>query len=332
MWPLVTALSYVADGVAWLLAKLRGIKGVFETLAFVGGVVAVGAVGLLVATIKQLAMWAPIAAAGVRALATQLMATTTGAAVSGAMSSAAAAGASTGLGAILMDFLVNPLKLVFMPVVKTLAALLTPLGLLVVAVGALAAYFLKKDIDTIREIRKVNEDNENARARDAETIRAGMSRRTSQARGASIQTAAGLSDEERLKTLYVEGAYGYQVNFVKMVEKRNKDIADMMNMGDAKSITPLQAAQFKNEMAQRDVVYLRNAIAAQQSRLVTESRPPTKEETDQLALLTSMVKYLEEQVRITQKDSDDQQKRRDEQEQLEQLTRTQSLEWGPMMY
>jgi hypothetical protein len=58
MWPLVTALSYVADGVAWLLVKLRGIKGVFETLAFVGGVVAVGAVGLLVATIKQLAMWA----------------------------------------------------------------------------------------------------------------------------------------------------------------------------------------------------------------------------------------------------------------------------------
>ena len=123
-----------------------------------------------------------------------------------------------------------------------------------------------------------------------------------------------------------------QINFGEMVEKRNKDIASMMNMGEAGSITPLQAAQFKNEMAQRDVVYLRNAIAAQQSRLVTESRPPTKEETDQLALLTSMVKYLEEQVRITQKDSDDQQKRRDEQEQLEQLTRTQSLEWGPMMY
>jgi cytochrome c1 len=92
-------------------------------------------------------------------------------------------------------------------------------------------------------------------------------------------------------------------------------------------VSAVQAAQFKNELAQRDVVYLQNAIAAKQSDLVTESRPPTKEETDQLRLLTDMVKYLEKQVGITQGQADDERRKQDEREQFEQIQRVQNLNY-----
>ena len=73
------------------------------------------------------------------------------------------------------------------------------------------------------------------------------------------------------------------------------------------------------------MVYLRNAIAAKQSDLVTESRPPTKEETDQLRLLADMVKYLEKQVGITQGQADFERKNQDENEQFQQIQRVQSM-------
>ena len=99
----------------------------------------------------------------------------------------------------------------------------------------------------------------------------------------------------------------------------------MRGEGGTEAISSAQAAEFKSELAQRDVVYLRNAIAAKQSDLVTESRPPTKEETDQLRLLTDMVKYLEKQVGITQGQADDLRKKQDEREQFEQIQRVQKF-------
>jgi hypothetical protein len=81
-------------------------------------------------------------------------------------------------------------------------------------------------------------------------------------------------------------------------------------------------------MAQRDVIYLRNAIAAQQNQLVTDNRPITREENQQLALLTDMVKYLERQVNITQSQSDDAKKRQDDEDQYQQLIRVKSMGAG----
>ena len=337
MWPFVTALSYAAQGLAWLLEKLRAIPGVFETLAFMGGVVVVGAFGLLISSLRQLAVWAPIAMAGLRALNQQLMATAVGSAVSGAMSTAAGgAGAATGLGAMLMNFLVNPLKLVFVPVAKALLSLLNPLTLVAAALTLAAAGIYKlvtgrSVIEDLRTIGSQTEDNDRARARDAQSIRSGLIRRTAQARGASISTAEGLTESERLKSIMIEGSGGRSVSFGDMLATREQDIAEMMRgvgveTGESSyNISAAQAAQFKNELAQRDVVYLRNAIAAKQSDLVTESRPPTKEETDQLRLLTDMVKYLEKQVGITQNQAEDERRKQDENEQFQQIQRVQSM-------
>ena len=334
MWPFVTALSYAAQGLALLLEKLRAIPGVFETLAFMGGVVVVGAFGLLISSLRQLAVWAPIATASLRAL----MATAVGSAVSGAVSTAAGgAGAATGMGATLMNFLVNPLKLVFVPVAKALLSLLNPLTLVAAALTLAAAGIYKlvtgrSVIEDLRTIGSQTEENDRARARDAESIRGGVIRRTAQARGASISTAEGLTESDRLKSIMIEGSGGRSVSFGDMLATRQQDIAEMMRgvggggTGESSyNISAAQAAQFKNELAQRDVVYLRNAIAAKQSDLVTESRPPTKEETDQLRLLADMVKYLEKQVGITQGQADDERKKQDENEQFQQIQRVQSM-------
>lgn len=328
MWPFVAVLSQVAGGVAWLLEKLRGLPLVFETLAVVGGVVAVGALGLLINSIKQLAIVAPIAMAGLRALNAQLLATSTGAAVSGAISAAGAvapgAAASTGIGAMLMNFLVNPLKFILVPLGKAMLALLSPLGILATAVIGITAYLVKKNVDRISEIKAIKAENDQARTRDAESIRSGIVRRTAQARGASISTAEGLTDAERLKSITVEGAGGRSTNFGQMLATREKDIAEMMSgASGAQTISAAQAAEFKSELAQRDVIYLRNAIAAKESQLVTESRPPSKNETDQLALLTDMVKYLERQVSISQNQADDARKQQDERDLYEQMQRIQ---------
>ncbi len=341
MWPFVTALSYAAQGLAWLLEKLRAIPGVFETLAFMGGVVVVGAFGLLINSLRQLAIWAPIAMAGLRALNQQLMATSVGSAVSGAMNAAgagvgaagAAAATSTGVGAMLMNYLVNPLKLIFVPVAKALLSLINPMTALVALGTALSVIGYKlitgrSAIEDLRTIGSQTEENERARARDAESIRSGLIRRTAQARGASISTAEGLTESERLKSIMVEGSGGRSVSFGQMLATREQDIKNMVEgQGGESTISALQAAQFKNELAQRDVVYLRNAIAAKQSDLVTESRPPTKEETDQLRLLTDMVKYLEKQVGITQGQADDERKKQDEYEQFQQIQRVQNYNY-----
>ena len=325
MWPFVTALSYAAQGLALLLEKLRAVPGVFETLAFMGGVVVVGAFGLLMSSLRQLAVWAPIATAGLRAL----MATTVGSAVSGVVSTAAGgagAGAATGMGATLMTFLVKPLIAIFTPIAKALALLLTPLGILGVVLTGLAAYFIKKDVELIRDINKLNDDNSGARARNAEQIRSDVVRRSREAQGATISTAGGLSDSERLATLSIQGAGGRETNFGDLMANRQKMISGMMRgEGGTEAISSAQAAEFKSELAQRDVVYLRNAVAAKQSDLVTESRPPTKEETDQLRLLTDMVKYLEKQVGITQGQADDERRKQDEREQFEQIQRVQKF-------
>ena len=325
MWPFVTALSYAAQGLALLLEKLRAIPGVFETLAFMGGVVVVGAFGLLISSLRQLAVWAPIATASLRAL----MATTVGSAVSGVVSTAAGgagAGAATGMGATLMTFLVKPLIAIFTPIAKALALLLTPLGILGVVLTGLAAYFIKKDVELIRDINKLNDDNSGARARNAEQIRSDVVRRSREAQGATISTAGGLSDSQRLATLSIQGAGGRETNFGDLMANREKMISGMMRgEGGTEAISSAQAAEFKSELAQRDVVYLRNAIAAKQSDLVTESRPPTKEETDQLRLLTDMVKYLEKQVGITQGQADFERKNQDEREQFEQIQRVQKF-------
>ena len=325
MWPFVTALSYAAQGLALLLEKLRAIPGVFETLAFMGGVVVVGAFGLLISSLRQLAVWAPIATASLRAL----MATTVGSAVSGVVSTAAGgagAGAATGMGATLMTFLVKPLIAIFTPIAKALALLLTPLGILGVVLTGLAAYFIKKDVELIRDINKLNDDNSGARARNAEQIRSDVVRRSREAQGATISTAGGLSDSDRLATLSIQGAGGRETNFGDLMANREKMISGMMRgEGGTEAISSAQAAEFKSELAQRDVVYLRNAIAAKQSDLVTESRPPTKEETDQLRLLTDMVKYLEKQVGITQGQADLERKNQDEREQFEQIQRVQKF-------
>ena len=325
MWPFVTALSYAAQGLALLLEKLRAIPGVFETLAFMGGVVVVGAFGLLISSLRQLAVWAPIATASLRAL----MATTVGSAVSGVVSTAAGgagAGAATGMGATLMTFLVKPLIAIFTPIAKALALLLTPLGILGVVLTGLAAYFIKKDVELIRDINKLNDDNSGARARNAEQIRSDVVRRSREAQGATISTAGGLSDSQRLATLSIQGAGGRETNFGDLMDNREKMISGMMRgEGGTEAISSAQAAEFKSELAQRDVVYLRNAIAAKQSDLVSESRPPTKEETDQLRLLTDMVKYLEKQVGITQRQADLERKNQDEREQFEQIQRVQKF-------
>ena len=325
MWPFVTALSYAAQGLALLLEKLRAVPGVFETLAFMGGVVVVGAFGLLISSLRQLAVWAPIATASLRAL----MATTVGSAVSGVVSTAAGgagAGAATGMGATLMTFLVKPLIAIFTPIAKALALLLTPLGILGVVLTGLAAYFIKKDVELIRDINKLNDDNSGARARNAEQIRSDVVRRSREAQGATISTAGGLSDSQRLATLSIQGAGGRETNFGDLMDNREKMISGMMRgEGGTEAISSAQAAEFKSELAQRDVVYLRNAIAAKQSDLVTESRPPTKEETDQLRLLTDMVKYLEKQVGITQRQADLERKNQDEREQFEQIQRVQKF-------
>jgi hypothetical protein len=335
MWPFVAVLSQVAGGVAWLLEKLRGLPLVFETLAVVGGVVAVGALGLLINSIKQLAIVAPIAMAGLRALNAQLLATSTGAAVSGAMSAAGAgagaagAAASTGIGAMLMNFLVNPLKVVFVPVAKALLALVNPLTLVAAALTLAAGGIYKlvtgrNPVSDLRDVISQGRENDEARGRDAESIRKAILRRTSEARGASISTAEGLTDAERLKSITVEGAGGRSTSFGQMLATREKDIAEMMSgASGAQTISAAQAAEFKSELAQRDVIYLRNAIAAKESQLVTESRPPSKNETDQLALLTEMVKYLERQVSISQNQADDARKQQDERDLYEQMQRIQ---------
>ena len=266
------------------------------------------------------------------------MATAVGSAVSGAVSTAAGgAGAATGMGATLMNFLVNPLKLVFVPVAKALLSLLNPLTLVAAALTLAAAGIYKlvtgrSVIEDLRTIGSQTEENDRARARDAESIRGGVIRRTAQARGASISTAEGLTESDRLKSIMIEGSGGRSVSFGDMLATRQQDIAEMMRgvsgggTGESSyNISAAQAAQFKNELAQRDVVYLRNAIAAKQSDLVTESRPPTKEETDQLRLLADMVKYLEKQVGITQGQADDERKKQDENEQFQQIQRVQSM-------
>jgi hypothetical protein len=258
------------------------------------------------------------------------MATAVGSAVSGAVGSADAggAGAATGMGATFMTFLVKPLIAIFTPIAKALALLLTPLGILGVVLTGLAAYFIKKDVERISEILSIKADNDQARARDAESIRSGAVRRTAQARGASISTTEGLTESDRLKSIIVEGSGGQSTNFGEMLATREQDIKNMIEgRGGEAVVSEIQAAQFKNELAQRDVVYLRNAIAAKQSGLVTESRPPTKEETDQLRLLTDMVKYLEKQVGITQGQADDERKKQDEREQFEQIQRLQNLNY-----
>ena len=267
--------------------------------------------------------------AGLRALNQQLMATAVGSAVSGAMSTAAGgAGAATGLGATLMNFLVNPLKFILVPLGKAMLALLSPLGILAIAVTALVAWRTKQFTERIREINAIKADNDQARARDAESIRSGIVRRTAQARGASISTTEGLTESERLKSIMVEGSGGRSTNFGEMLATREQDIKNMIEgRGGEAVVSAVQAAQFKNELAQRDVVYLQNAIAAKQSDLVTESRPPTKEETDQLRLLADMVKYLEKQVGITQGQADDERRKQDEREQFEQIQRVQNLNY-----
>lgn len=326
MWPFAAALSYVGGWVAWLLEKLRKLPYVFETLAFMGGVVVVGAFGLLLASLRQLFIWAPLAAAGIRALNQQLMATTVGSAVSGAVSTAAGAGAgagaATGLGATLMTFLVRPLIAIFTPIAKVLASLLTPWAAVGIVLTGVAAYLIKKDIDLIRDINNLNDDNRNARARNAEQIRSDVVRRSREAQGATISTAGGLSDSERLATLSIQGAGGRETNFGDLMANRQKMISGMMRgEGGTEAISSAQAAEFKSELAQRDVVYLRNAIAAKQSDLVAESRPPTKDETDQLRLLTDMVKYLEKIVSLTLSNANLQ----DEREQFEQIQRVQKF-------
>jgi len=332
MWPFVTALSYVAQGLALLLEKLRAVPGVFETLAFMGGVVVVGAFGLLISSLRQLFIFAPLAAAGLRALNQQLMATAVGSAVSSAVGGAAAAGgagAATGMGAMLMNFLVNPLKLIFVPVAKALLSLINPMtGLLALGTAlSVIGYKLitgRSAIEDLRTIGSQTEENERARAREAESIRGGVIRRTAQARGASISTAEGLTESERLKSIMIEGSGGRSVSFGDMLANREQDIQNMVaGAGGEQTISSAQAAEFKSELAQRDIIYLRNAIAAKQSGLVTESSPPSKNETDQLALLSEMVKYLERQASTTQNMADDARKQQDERDLYEQIQRLQ---------
>ena len=261
------------------------------------------------------------------------MATTVGSAVSVAVSTAAggvaAGGVATGMGAMgmgamLMTFLVKPLIAIFTPIAKVLALLLTPLGAVGVVLTGLTAYLIKKDIDLIRDINNINDDNDKARARNAEQIRSDIVRRSKEAQGATINTAGELSDPDRLATLSIQGAGGRETNFGDLMANRQKMISGMMmGEGGTEAISGLQAAQFKNELSQRDVVYLRNAIAVKQSELVSESRTPTKEETDQLRLLTDMVKYLEKQVGITQGQADDERKKQDENDQHQQIRRAQ---------
>ncbi len=257
------------------------------------------------------------------------------AAVSGAMSAAGAgagaagAAASTGIGAMLMNFLVNPLKVVFVPVAKALLALVNPLTLVAAALTLAAGGIYKlvtgrNPVSDLRDVISQGRENDEARGRDAESIRKAILRRTSEARGASISTAEGLTDAERLKSITVEGAGGRSTSFGQMLATREKDIAEMMSgASGAQTISAAQAAEFKSELAQRDVIYLRNAIAAKESQLVTESRPPSKNETDQLALLTEMVKYLERQVSISQNQADDARKQQDERDLYEQMQRIQ---------
>jgi len=332
MWPFVTALSYVAQGLALLLEKLRAVPGVFETLAFMGGVVVVGAFGLLISSLRQLFIFAPLAAAGLRALNQQLMATAVGSAVSSAVGGAAAAGgagAATGMGAMLMNFLVNPLKLIFVPVAKALLSLINPMtGFLALGTAlSVIGYKLitgRSAIEDLRTIGSQTEENERARAREAESIRGGVIRRTAQARGASISTAEGLTESERLKSIMIEGSGGRSVSFGDMLANREQDIQNMVaGAGGEQTISSAQAAEFKSELAQRDIIYLRNAIAAKQSGLVTESSPPSKNETDQLALLSEMVKYLERQASTTQNMADDARKQQDERDLYEQIQRLQ---------
>jgi hypothetical protein len=334
MWPFVTVLSYAAQGLALLLEKLRAVPGVFETLAFMGGVVVVGAFGLLISSLRQLFIFAPLAAAGLRALNQQLMATAVGSAVSSAVGGAAAAGAggagaATGMGAMLMNFLVNPLKVVFVPVAKALLSLLNPLTLVAAALTLAAAGIYKlvtgrSVIEDLRTVGSQTEENDRARARDAESIRGGVIRRTAQARGASISTAEGLTESERLKSIMIEGSGGRSVSFGDMLANREQDIQNMVaGAGGEQTISSAQAAEFKSELAQRDIIYLRNAIAAKQSGLVTESSPPSKNETDQLALLSEMVKYLERQASTTQNMADDARKQQDERDLYEQIQRLQ---------
>jgi hypothetical protein len=332
MWPFVTALSYAAQGLALLLEKLRAVPGVFETLAFMGGVVVVGAFGLLISSLRQLFIFAPLAAAGLRALNQQLMATAVGSAVSSAVGGAAAAGgagAATGMGAMLMNYLVNPLKLIFVPVAKALLSLINPMTALVALGTAISVIGYKlitgrSAIEDLRTIGSQTEENERARAREAESIRGGVIRRTAQARGASISTAEGLTESERLKSIMIEGSGGRSVSFGDMLANREQDIQNMVaGAGGEQTISSAQAAEFKSEMAQRDIIYLRNAIAAKQSGLVTESSPPSKNETDQLALLSEMVKYLERQASTTQNMADDARKQQDERDLYEQIQRLQ---------
>jgi hypothetical protein len=223
-----------------------------------------------------------------------------------------------------MNFLINPLKSVLLPLVKPLVALvagLSAFSLGLIAIAGLVAYFIKQRSDIVEQIKA---NNIASRGMEAETIRNAQIRRSREARGATISTEEGLSDAERLKTISVEGAGGRSVNFGRMFAERDREIASFRESG----VSELAANQFKNEMAQRDVIYLRNAIAAQQNQLVTDNRPITREENQQLALLTDMVKYLERQVNITQSQSDDAKKRQDDEDQYQQLIRVKSMGAG----
>ena len=218
-------------------------------------------------------------------------------------------GGTSLIGSSLTSVIVNPLKLLFTsvwgPISRALLWLASPVGLAGLAVAAAAAtavWLVKKDIDLIRETRKIEAYNKEGGLRMAQQLRSDVVDKSARARKA--QVSEGATDEDTLKSInitqrkLVDGHMIEQTySLAKLMENQQQELERLKQGGSEEgALTDLEAAKTGKELAERNVVLLRNAIASTQNLLLTESQPASEAEQKNLELLERMVKTLEKQV------------------------------------
>ena len=422
--PLITATTYAAKGIAWMLSHLREIPGVFTTLTLAGIVPVVIALRGLVSVIRTIAITVPVVTRALTSFSRAIQQVGISAAVSSAvtgkaggllskgsfqtmlqpgspalrMASGLAAeetllkfsplfgkltesssksnasasaiaqtlkgfgqwlkspGLSTGgflqgikalfvggtslIGSSLVSVLVNPLKLLFTavwgPISRALLWLASPVGiagLAVAAAAAVAGFIIKKDIDTIRETRQLEEYNKENGLRMVQSLRSEATDKAARARKAEVKE--GLTDEETLRSVTVtqRKEIGGQLfeqtyNLAKLMESQQQELV-RLKKGTAEegALTDVQAAEADKELEERYAVLLRNAVASTQNLILTESHPASPAELKQLELLERMVKHLEQQIVQKDRELEEAKKRAEEAQNAErrEAVRQQSL-------
>jgi hypothetical protein len=249
---------------------------------------------------------AKAAASAVGGAAAATAATATARATEAAAAASTVPGLLSRLGGLFSTYLIRPLSLVIVPLTKGIAMLLTPLGLALAAVTAAAAYFVKKDYDTIKTIRAVRVDIEEANRAQARVMFDRAKEAVTRTVDASVTTDKNATMAQKLDSLVFEMSGDKKITFRELEKFKNTSVKNMMDVqrvggmfdSSTKPLTELSKKDLNRAIDEVTVLRLSNAIAAKVSKAQTRSEPITQVELEQLAVMRSVLRALEEQVML----------------------------------